>query len=202
MAVGCGVSVAGSAVLVGGTLVALLVAEGTSVGDTVSVRVLDGVNVIDGVTVFEGVLVSVMVAVSVADAVFVGIAVAVAGTAVAGTAVLVAGTGGAVRVARGRLVATTTVSVGMMMTSTGVCVDVSDGVASGVVLMDAVATTLACGVAVVLFPGANVVLMSSKNVTIRPMPIGRIKLRGMPCMRVGGRYGTLLRASSMLRRRG
>lgn len=202
MAVGTGVSVGGSGVLVAGTTVALLVADGTSVGDTVNVRVFDGVNVADGVTVLDGVSVGVIVAVNVADAVLVGMIVAVAGTAVGGTAVSVAGTGLVVRVARGRLVATTAVSVGMMMTNTGVWVAASDGVASGVVLADTVATLLACGVVGRLAPGAKVVLMSNKNVTIRPIPIGRMKLSGMPCIRASGRYGILLRASSMLRRRG
>lgn len=48
----------------------------------------------------------------------------------------------------------------------------------------------------------KVVPMSIKNVTIKPIPMGKMKLSGIVWVRMKGRLGTLLRASGTLRRRG
>ena len=192
---GMGVAVAGMGVAVAGMGVAVIVGT-TAV--FVAVLVGTGVRVLLGVTV------------GTSDAVL----VAVAGTMVlvAGTAVILGGTGVAVAtiglrvavaltlVALGFGVATTTVSVGMIIMSgslvaLGTLVWVAEAVAIAVVL--AVGVGVSAELAV-----ENVVLMRIKNVMTSPIPMGNMKLSGIVWARTSGRWGRLLRASGRLRRRG
>jgi hypothetical protein len=192
--VGMGVVVVGMGVVVAGMGVIVIV--GTT---AVLVAVLEGT----GVRVWLGVRVGTSDAVLVAVA---GTVVLVAGTAVmlGGTVVAVATIGLRVAVAltlvaSGVGIAITAVSVGIIMISAMVSLGII------VVVGDAVAIVVVVVVGMSVFAeldAEKVVLMRIKNVTINPIPIGKIKLSGIVCVRTNGRLGKLLRASGTFRRRG
>lgn len=91
-------------------------------------------------------------------------------------------------VALGLAVTTTVVSVGIIIIMTGSLV----ALGTLVWVAEAVAIAVVVTVVVAVFSeldAENVVLMRIKNVTINPIPIGKIKFSGIVCARTSGRLG-------------